>query len=191
MGTSDTLYVGRAVTGGTDNLYHLETMETEHYHVAPDEDAPSASPTVSSMPTLGGITNVARAAGAEASQICTAHGGKASRGIDGNTDGYWHNNSVMHTCDRNNAWWKVDLGRDDVIIVKVSVTNRKDCCQDRLSNTNLEILNASGAVVETRPFEGSRDVYDFEFDQVVGRAVRIQRNTRGVINVAEVQVYGK
>merc|ERR1711862_984453 len=86
----------------------------------------------SSMPTLGGITNLIRSEtgvreGVVASQICTNHGGKALRAIDGNTDGYWHNGSVMHTCDRSAAWWKVDLGRDNAIITSVSVTNRKDC----------------------------------------------------------------
>merc|ERR1711982_109849 len=138
----------------------------------------------SSMPTLGGITNLIRSEtgvreGVVASQICTNHGGKALRAIDGNTDGYWHNGSVMHTCDRSAAWWKVDLGRDNAIITSVSVTNRRDCCQDRLSNTNLEILDASGTVVESRAFDGIHDVYDFAFDQV-GAAPSGFKGTPGV-----------
>lgn len=188
--TGSHLYVGRAVTGGTDNEWHLETLETKNYAVLPDEDAPSAAPTVSSMPTLGGVGNLITDS-VEASQSTTCHGGVASRAIDGNTNGYWHMGSVMHTCDGTNSWWKVDLKRDDAIVTSVTVTNRKDCCQDRLLNTNLEILDADGTVVATQAFEGIKDVYEFTFPQVVGRTVRIQRNQWGVINVAEVQVFGK
>merc|ERR1711933_706261 len=105
------------------------------------------------------------------------------------TDGHWSSGSVMHTCENSNPWWKVDLGRDDVIITKVTVYNRSDCCQDRLLNTDLEILDADGKVVASQPFEAAKNVYHFTFRSVVGRSVRLNKSVGGVLNVGEVQVF--
>merc|ERR1711982_294226 len=79
----------------------------------------------------------------------------------------------------------------DVIITKVTVYNRSDCCQDRLLNTDLEILDADGNVVASQPFEAAKNVYHFTFRSVVGRSVRLNKSVHGVLNVGEVQVFGK
>jgi hypothetical protein len=192
--TSDLLYVGRAVTGGTQGN-DLETLETERYAVLPDEGLPSAAPTVSSMPTwveqnlIRGSTNVLE--GVVASQSCDYPTTQASNAIDGqHANGYYPN--IAHTCYSYSPWWKVDLGRD-ALISSVTVYNRLGCCQDRFGGTDLEILDDAGDVVASQPFVGAVDAYDFTFNEVVGRAVKINRSQGhwGYLNFAEVEVYGK
>merc|ERR1711933_93126 len=103
------------------------------------------------------------------------YGGKPEGAIDGDT---------------TRLRWQQGLGKDVATITNVAVYNRGDCCQNRLTNTDLEIIDADGTVVETRPFEGVKDVYHFTFGRVVGRTVRIQRKGWGELNIAEVEVFG-
>jgi len=150
--------------------------------------APSAAPSMTSSPTLADPNAITESA--VATQVSTCYGGSASRAIDGNTDGIWWHGSTMHTCNSAAPWWKLDLGSDGVDVRKVIVYNRADCCQNRLGNTRLEILDAAGDVVASQPFQGAHGVYNFEFGkgQAVGRSVRINKQEYGVLNIAEVQV---
>jgi len=147
---------------------------------------PSMAPTVSASPTSGSaLTELAIA-----SQSSVCYGGVASRAIDGSTNYGWQQGSVMHTCTENNPWWKVDLGANRMNINAVSVYNRGDCCKNRLGGTTIQVLDADMAVVAEKPFEGTQDVYRFNFGNVVGRYVKINKTERGVLNVAEVKVSG-
>lgn len=129
-----------------------------------------------------------------ASQSSTAYGGKASRAIDGKTSGYWHHSSVTHTNRNNKAWWKVQL-QNDVIINKINVWNRYDCCWNRLSNANVDILDENGTVIETKNIgaQNNREqmVTELEFDNVRGSAVRVQLTDTDYLSLAEVQVFGE
>jgi len=153
--------------------------------------APSAAPSTTSAPTVAEPKSVITDQ-AVATQVSKCYGGSASRAIDGNTEGRWWKGSVMHTCNNASPWWQVDLGRDGVVITHVYVYNRTDCCKNRLRNTKLEILDAKGAVVASRPFQGDKNVYEFNFGGkgAVGRTVRVNKSEYGVINIAEVQVFG-
>merc|ERR1712194_616390 len=67
-------------------------------------------------------------------------------------------------------------------ITHVVVTSRTDCCNDRLRNTDLEILNASGTVVASRPFEGDKDVHHLRLgNNVMGRYVKLNKHESGVL----------
>ena len=126
-----------------------------------------------------------------ASQSSTCHGGAASRAIDGNTRYDWRGGSVQHTCNQSNPWWMVTLDQlYDHTIYKVIIYNRSDCCKDRISNSEVQILDDSGAVIVSQPIAGSDLVYTFEFDGVVGRSVRVYKYGSGSYNIAEVQVLG-
>ena len=60
----------------------------------------------------------------KAKQSNTAHGGEASRAVDGNTSGDWGKKSVTHTADgMANLAWEVDLGKD-CAIEQISLWNR-------------------------------------------------------------------
>ena len=62
--------------------------------------------------------------------------GDHSRAVDGNPNPYWKNKSCTHTQKRKNEWWMVDLG-DYKYINKIVITNRKDCCSDRLKGAKV------------------------------------------------------
>jgi len=152
-------------------------------------DAPSAAPSLTSMPTMEEPENLITTS-AVATQDSTCYGGIPSRGIDGNTDGSWSHGSVFHTCDANYPWWMVDLGRDDAHITKVSVYNRSDCCQDRLLHTDVQILDAEGTILASQRINTVNLAHHFTFPNVVGRSVRLYKHVYGVLNVAEVEVLG-
>lgn len=73
-----------------------------------------------------------------ATQSTMQSGGTPERAIDGNTDGWWGNNSVTHTADVAGSWWEVDLGwrfeLDEIVL-----HNRSDCCAERLSNFRVSV----------------------------------------------------
>src|SRR6266511_3878208 len=71
--------------------------------------------------------------GKATSQSSTGFGGNSSRGVDGNTNGNWSDNSVTHTNNEHQPWWLVDLGSVQQIGT-VKLWNRTDCCGERLSN---------------------------------------------------------
>ena len=161
---------------------------------------PSAAPSVSSMPTILPSINLALTEnGAVATQSSTCHGGGAHRAIDGNTDGSWYGGSVQHTCDEESAWWMVDLGSDKKkanTIQSVLLYPRTDCCLDRTTNLDVQILDHSNNVIATRTIE-SGDVQpvhtlDFGFPSGIknGRYVRVQKKAWGNVNLAEVEVLG-
>ncbi len=93
--------------------------------------------------------NVARKG--KASQHSTAHGGEASRGIDGNTSGEYGEGGQTHTREGvNNPWWEVDLGAE-VPIHSIVVWNRTDGeLGSRLRNFTLKVLDGSRRTVFER-----------------------------------------
>jgi hypothetical protein len=49
-------------------------------------------------------------------------------------------------------------------IAKLVITNRKDCCKDRMIGTTVEFFNESGsAAAPSINIENIKDVYTFEF----------------------------
>ena len=64
--------------------------------------------------------------GKVATQSSLAHGGAASRAIDGNGDGFWSSSSCTHTSyGKNNPWWQVDLGSPKKLSA-IRITNRQE-----------------------------------------------------------------
>ncbi len=94
--------------------------------------------------------NVARKG--KATQLGISAGGSPERAIDGNTNGDWDKNSSTATSDSPNPWWEVDLGRE-YPIEQVTVFNRIDCCNDRLSGFTLTLLDSN----RTTLFEKKRN----------------------------------
>ncbi|HEX5270562.1 MAG TPA: DUF1553 domain-containing protein [Gemmataceae bacterium] len=98
---------------------------------------------------FSGGENVARRG--EASQSSTDYEGKASRAIDGNTDGdYFRSNSVTHTKHEANPWWEVKLAAA-VPVDQVVVWNRTDGGTGaRLSNFRVSVLDDARKAVWQR-----------------------------------------
>jgi putative heme-binding domain-containing protein len=100
--------------------------------------------TLAEVEVLSGGTNVARKG--KASQKNTAHGGEASRAIDGNKSGTYNDGGQTHT-EENTAqpWWEVDLG-EEFPIEQINIYNRTEI-PDRLNNFTLKILDEKRAEV--------------------------------------------
>ncbi|XP_063307053.1 fucolectin-6-like [Pelobates fuscus] len=51
--------------------------------------------------------------------------------IDGNNDSIYSQGSCTHTKKDDKPWWRLEMDRSERIGV-IAITNRKDCCQERL-----------------------------------------------------------
>ena len=82
----------------------------------------------------------------QAEQVSTAHGGKASRAVDGDTSTDWESDTCMHTDWANNAWWRVDLGAP-VPVAEVVIVNRncepKEGCAAFMDSFQIKIGKAN------------------------------------------------
>ena len=80
-------------------------------------------------------------AGASATQSSTSSSGGAERAIDGNASPIWGSGSCTHTSTgQADPWWTVNVSiAQPLQIARVDVTNRGDCCPERLSGFNLTI----------------------------------------------------
>jgi putative heme-binding domain-containing protein len=85
-----------------------------------------------------------------ATQSDTAHGGTATRGIDGNTSGEWEDGGQTHTPeDGSNPWWEVDLGGTKDI-EEIVIFNRTGSLANRLAGFTLKILDDNRQTVFIR-----------------------------------------
>ncbi|MFT5131225.1 MAG: putative membrane-bound dehydrogenase-like protein, partial [Rhodothermales bacterium] len=78
-----------------------------------------------------------------ATQSSTGSDGDASRGIDGNTQGVYSHGFATHTKPEDAAWWEVDLHYEQPID-SITLWNRTDCCQERLADVRVTILDEIG-----------------------------------------------
>ena len=85
--------------------------------------------------------NLAR--GKKTKQTSTGFGGAAGRAVDGNKNSNYGGKSCTHTNRHKNAWWSVDLGSSQKV-GKVKITNRGDCCADRLKNFDVRVGTTDG-----------------------------------------------
>ncbi|XP_064881057.1 fucolectin-like, partial [Oncorhynchus nerka] len=67
--------------------------------------------------------------------------GQANNAIDGNRGSNYHKISCIHTEQETNPWWRVDL-LDLYRVTAVTITNRGDCCPERLDGAEIRIGNS-------------------------------------------------
>ena len=78
-------------------------------------------------------------------QSSTYAGGDASRAIDGESNPHYSDGeSCTHTTEETYAWWQVTLPQL-YIITHIQITNRGDCCGNRLSGFSVLIDGVSCA----------------------------------------------
>lgn len=145
----------------------------------------------------GALTNWAPAG--VASGTPADFGGALSRANDGNTNGDFNAGSVSHSDGSLNSFWTVDLGANKPVD-GLAIWNRTDCCSNRLSNFNVEVRDASNAVVYSQNlYTGTGYVNPFERlsigSTVQGRYVTVKLlgnnlQGNGFLSLAEVQVLG-
>ena len=141
--------------------------------------------TLAEVEVMSDGQNVARKG--KASQINTASGGNASRGIDGNKSGSYNDGGQTHTREGiPNPWWEVDLGRE-FPVQKILVYNRTDTnLSDRLKGFTLKVLDKDRKVVFETKNNPPKDKSEF----AVGTASP-ERIVRRSAMLALVSVRGK
>ncbi|KAM4694449.1 fucolectin-4-like [Discoglossus pictus] len=120
----------------------------------------------------------------------------AINAIDGNQDSNFHHGSCSMTNNDYSAWWRVDLLKP-YKISHIIITNRGDCCGERLnggqilignSNENNGNNNPSFVTIDHIPNGGARN---FQCNNVVGRYVNIILPGKSTyLQICEVQVFG-
>ncbi len=79
----------------------------------------------------------------------------ASKLVDGNI------NTFAHTDNKPGAFMMLDLGSDK-IIKKIVITNRRDCCKDRMKGSTVKITKQDGSIIFTSNITTVKDVYDLQ-----------------------------
>ena len=64
--------------------------------------------------------------------------GVSSRAVDGNSNTNWNGGSCVHTSHEKQPWWRVDLGKVE-LVNEVYVVNRGDCCGNRLNSFEIRV----------------------------------------------------
>ncbi|XP_077990552.1 uncharacterized protein LOC144444875 [Glandiceps talaboti] len=137
------------------------------------------------------------ALGKSASQSSNWQGSYPYRVIDGNTNGNWSENSCTQTNNDTDPWWKVDLGQT-FPVYQVIVTNRHDCCKDRLLSAEVRVGNNDrigentlcGEPVDDDQNSFRQDTLFFDCNGPLrGRYVSVQlKNRRDHMTICEVEV---
>ncbi|KAM4694447.1 fucolectin-5-like [Discoglossus pictus] len=120
----------------------------------------------------------------------------AMNAIDGNQDNHLDHGSCSHTHRNYGPWWRVDLLKCHRIS-QIIITNRGDCCGERLNGAEILIGNSLSnngnnnprcARISSIP-NGATQTY--ECHNMVGRYVNIVIPGRWeYLHVCEVQVIG-
>uniref|UniRef100_A0A8C1QY27 Si:ch73-359m17.2 n=1 Tax=Cyprinus carpio TaxID=7962 RepID=A0A8C1QY27_CYPCA len=128
------------------------------------------------------------AVGAPAVQSSTYNSlGAAKNAVDGNSDSNYMRGSCTHTAG-DNPWWRVDL-RKPHKVTRVIITNRGDCCAERIAGAQIRIGNSlayNGNRNQSIPSGGTKT---FDFSPVKGRYVNIYLpGANKYLTLCEVQV---
>uniref|UniRef100_A0A673MH26 Uncharacterized LOC107719123 n=1 Tax=Sinocyclocheilus rhinocerous TaxID=307959 RepID=A0A673MH26_9TELE len=67
--------------------------------------------------------------------------GHAINAADGNRDSNFEHGSCTATTMQNDPWWRLDL-LDKYVVTSITITNRKDCCPERLDGAEIHIGNS-------------------------------------------------
>ncbi|CAB1345496.1 unnamed protein product [Coregonus sp. 'balchen'] len=76
-----------------------------------------------------------------ATQSSLYEDGNAHNAIDGNRESNYKQGSCTHTTQETNPWWRVDV-LDVYRVTAVTITNRGDCCPERLDGEKIHIGNS-------------------------------------------------
>jgi hypothetical protein len=161
----------RAITDGSEVLFSIYKL-TKSHPVAPQCSKNVGAPAAKLIST-----------NKPASQSSEGWAGKASRAVDGKTDGRYGHGSCTHTQSQHRAWWKVDLGAS-YNIHRVVVWNRADCCATRLNN--FEVL-ADGHKCGT--IGTARTSNTVQCNNQRAATVTVRLTGTNYLTLCEVQVY--
>uniref|UniRef100_A0A3Q1IBG4 Fucolectin tachylectin-4 pentraxin-1 domain-containing protein n=1 Tax=Anabas testudineus TaxID=64144 RepID=A0A3Q1IBG4_ANATE len=121
----------------------------------------------------------------------------AYNAIDGNRNSDFGAGSCTHTTEQTNPWWRVDL-LESYIVTSVIITNRGDCCAERINGAEVHIgdslqddgaANPVAGVIPNIP--AGRSLTLTLTSLLKGRYVTVVLpGFKRVLTLCEVEVYG-
>ena len=125
-----------------------------------------------------------------ATQSSEDAGGAAGRANDGNPNPNFSAGSVSHTRNGPNEFWMVNL-QGNFAITGIRITNRADCCSERIVGATVLVLDNTGQVKWSSTITGASPVYQFPVPNgIQGSFVRVLNKPGQVLSMAEVEVFG-
>ncbi|RXN14166.1 hypothetical protein ROHU_001099 [Labeo rohita] len=120
----------------------------------------------------------------------------AEKAIDSNR-GLQKNTSCSSTLNETNPWWRLDLC-DVYKISKVVITNRNDCCAERINGAEIHIGNSlennsnDNPICAVIPAIPACESYNYSCGGMEGRYVNlIIPGDMKILTLCEVEVYGQ
>ncbi|ROL45907.1 Fucolectin-5 [Anabarilius grahami] len=119
----------------------------------------------------------------------------ASNAVDGNKATNLANNSCTYITAKRNPWWRVTL-QQPYKIVMVAITNRGDCCADRIDGAEIRIGNSldndgnhNQLVAKVYSMRAGK-TQKFKFSPLDGQYVNVLLpGENRILTVCEVEVY--
>eukprot|EP00116_Pleurobrachia_bachei_P000230 sb/3460492/ len=96
----------------------------------------------------------------------------------------WSSATCTHTAATTGNWWMVDL-EDNFLVEKIKITNRGDCCRDRIDGAKVYVGDELCGTIE---YSGLKNTYTLDCG-MVGSFVRIV-NDNSYLTLCEVRVMG-
>ncbi|XP_006825928.1 uncharacterized protein LOC102808748, partial [Saccoglossus kowalevskii] len=132
-----------------------------------------------------------------ASQSSTAYDGPANYANDGNDDSIYGDKSCSHTAKEQGAWWKLDL-EESYTVSQVVITNRQDCCSERIDGAVVLIGDNSDISQNVQcgdQIDWNANTYGEKITfqcQLNGRYVAVQlKDHNNYLHLCEVEVFGE
>ncbi|XP_070534541.1 uncharacterized protein [Ptychodera flava] len=144
------------------------------------------------------VKNIALNKRASQSSLFSAMG-LASNAVDGFVSSFWEDESCSHTNIEQDPWWKVDL-EDAYFVTDVVITNRRDCCSERLEGAVVRVglstdIGSNSPCREAVSPHTAKDLATISFEcasDTVGRYVSVQLEGKNqYLTLCEVEVHGK
>ncbi|XP_063770999.1 fucolectin-like [Pseudophryne corroboree] len=121
--------------------------------------------------------------------------GLGMNAIDGNTDPNYYHGSCFHSNNDVGPWWRVDL-LDSYYISNIIITNRGDCCPERLNGAKIVVGNSLVNNGKNNPSCGqitklaAGASQNFQCHGMVGRYVIVYLPGKQNLHFSEIQIMG-
>ncbi|XP_066451046.1 pentraxin fusion protein-like [Eleutherodactylus coqui] len=172
---------------------HLVMCEVQVFGFPVDGSEDVAVP--KDLKTPNGAPNVAPKGIAQQSSLYNMYG-EPKNAIDGSLDSNYLYIQCAGTSEQKDPWWMVDL-KSKYKIFTVAITNRGDCCAEKINGGEIRIGNSGEKGGTKNPIcgvitsMGNGQTLAFECDGMVGQYVTIHiPGAERSLTICEVQVFG-
>ncbi|KAF3855678.1 hypothetical protein F7725_016401 [Dissostichus mawsoni] len=124
------------------------------------------------------------AKGGKVTQSSIAFNGNPERAVDGNLASVYNQNSCTHTKKQRNPWWRLDLQKT-YRINTVTITNRKDCCSDRINGAEIRVGNSLNARGNPNPILDLQKTYRINTVTITNRKDCCSDRINGTFDIAK------